>query len=122
MTGAVILILTMKKCNVFPHVGDGVSSLSHQMIWHNQINKNSVSGFVSCSCSLKQNSVFWIPQFKLINFWIPGDASVGNLRRVNSVYAEKAGRVAQYAGKYTSGRHTLKQFHQVMMCITPELI
>ncbi|KRZ78550.1 hypothetical protein T10_5792 [Trichinella papuae] len=36
------------------------------------------------------------------------NATVGDLRRTNSVYAEKQQRIAQYTGEYTDGRRTLE--------------
>ncbi|KRZ77775.1 hypothetical protein T10_11669 [Trichinella papuae] len=39
-----------------------------------------------------------------------GNTTVGDLRRLNKVYAEKQQRVAQYTGEYTNGRCTLEQF------------
>ncbi|KRX78406.1 hypothetical protein T06_16672 [Trichinella sp. T6] len=35
-----------------------------------------------------------------------GNATVGDLRRVNKVYAQKQRQVAQYTGEYTNGRRT----------------
>ncbi|KRZ71555.1 hypothetical protein T10_5355 [Trichinella papuae] len=50
------------------------------------------------------------------------NATVGDLRRVNRVYAEKQQRVEQYTGEYTNGSHTLEQFLEALMYITPEPI
>ncbi|KRZ02765.1 hypothetical protein T11_11240 [Trichinella zimbabwensis] len=51
-----------------------------------------------------------------------GNATVGDLRRVNRVYAEKQQRVEQYTGEYTNGSRTLEQFLEALMYITPEPI
>ncbi|KRX70896.1 hypothetical protein T06_6869 [Trichinella sp. T6] len=51
-----------------------------------------------------------------------GNATVGDLRRVNRVYAQKQRRVAQYTGEYTNGRRTLEQFLAALMYLTPEPI
>ncbi|KRX57287.1 hypothetical protein T09_12121 [Trichinella sp. T9] len=43
------------------------------------------------------------------------NATVGDLRRVNKVYAEKQQRVAQYTGEYTNGSRTLEQFLEALI-------
>ncbi|KRZ66418.1 hypothetical protein T10_12215 [Trichinella papuae] len=48
----------------------------------------------------------------LIQEVLSGNATDGDLKRVNSVYAEKQQRVAQYTGEYTSGRRTLELFRR----------
>ncbi|KRX37166.1 hypothetical protein T05_4423 [Trichinella murrelli] len=53
---------------------------------------------------------------------LSGNATVGDLRRVNKVYAEKQQRVAQYTGEYTNGSRTKEQFLEALMYITPEPI
>ncbi|KRX71579.1 hypothetical protein T06_4744 [Trichinella sp. T6] len=58
----------------------------------------------------------------LIQQMLSGNATVGDLRRVNKVYAEKQQRVAQYTGEYTNGSRTLEQFLEALMYITPEPI
>ncbi|KRX18117.1 hypothetical protein T07_13777 [Trichinella nelsoni] len=58
----------------------------------------------------------------LIRQVLSGNATVGDLRRVNKVYAEKQQRVAQYTGEYTNGSRTLEQFLEALMYITPEPI
>ncbi|KRZ83370.1 hypothetical protein T08_1403 [Trichinella sp. T8] len=50
------------------------------------------------------------------------NATVGDLRRVNKVYAQKQRQVARYTGEYTNGRRTLEQFLEALMYITPEPI
>ncbi|KRX58036.1 hypothetical protein T09_3012 [Trichinella sp. T9] len=58
----------------------------------------------------------------LIQQVLSGNAVVGDLRRVNKVYAEKQQRGGQYTGEYTNGGHTLEQLHEASMYITRELI
>ncbi|KRY22614.1 hypothetical protein T12_6157 [Trichinella patagoniensis] len=58
----------------------------------------------------------------LIQQVLSKNATVGDLRRVNKVYAEKQQRVAQYTGEYTSGSCTLEQYLEALMYITTELI
>ncbi|KRZ49632.1 hypothetical protein T02_5000 [Trichinella nativa] len=58
----------------------------------------------------------------LIQQMLSGNATVGDLRRVNKVYAEKQQRVAQYTGEYTNGSRTLEQFLEALMYITLEQI
>ncbi|KRZ56024.1 hypothetical protein T02_12790 [Trichinella nativa] len=58
----------------------------------------------------------------LIQQMISRNATVGDLRRVNKVYAEKQQRVAQYTGEYTSGSCTLEQYLEALMYITTKLI
>ncbi|KRY22645.1 hypothetical protein T12_8146 [Trichinella patagoniensis] len=58
----------------------------------------------------------------LIQQVLSGNATVGDLRRVNKVYTEKQQRVAQYTGEYTNGSRTLEQLLEALMYITRELI
>ncbi|KRY14394.1 hypothetical protein T12_6840 [Trichinella patagoniensis] len=58
----------------------------------------------------------------LIQQVLSGNVTVGDLRRVNKVYAQKQRQVAQYTGEYTNGRRTLEQFLEALMYITPEPI
>ncbi|KRX53244.1 hypothetical protein T09_2547 [Trichinella sp. T9] len=58
----------------------------------------------------------------LIQQVLSGNATVGDLRRVNKVYAQKQRQVARYTGEYTNGRRTLEQFLEALMYITPEPI
>ncbi|KRY09277.1 hypothetical protein T12_14593 [Trichinella patagoniensis] len=51
-----------------------------------------------------------------------GNVIVGDLKRVNKVYAQKQRQVAQYTGEYTNSRRTLEQFLEALMYITPEPI
>ncbi|KRX72196.1 hypothetical protein T06_16990 [Trichinella sp. T6] len=53
---------------------------------------------------------------------LSGNVTVGDLRRVNKVYAQKQRQVARYTGEYTNGRRTLEQFLEALMYITPEPI
>ncbi|KRY04410.1 hypothetical protein T01_9227, partial [Trichinella spiralis] len=39
----------------------------------------------------------------LIQQVLSGNVTIGDLRRVNRVYAQKQRRVAQYTGEYTNG-------------------
>ncbi|KRX29385.1 hypothetical protein T05_8840, partial [Trichinella murrelli] len=48
----------------------------------------------------------------LIQQVLSGNVTVGDLRRVNRVYAQKQRQVAQYTGEYTNGRRTLEQFQE----------
>ncbi|KRY60569.1 hypothetical protein T03_6012 [Trichinella britovi] len=58
----------------------------------------------------------------LIQQVLSGNATVGDLRRVSKVYAQKQVQVAQYTGEYTNGRRTLQQILEALMYITPEPI
>ncbi|KRY33001.1 hypothetical protein T01_11445, partial [Trichinella spiralis] len=58
----------------------------------------------------------------LIQQVLSGNVAVGDLRRVNRVYAQKQRRVAQYTSEYTNGRRTLEQFLAALMYLTPEPI
>ncbi|KRZ88019.1 hypothetical protein T08_935 [Trichinella sp. T8] len=55
----------------------------------------------------------------LIQQVLSGNVTVGDLRRVNRVYAQKQRQVARYTGEYTNGRRTLEQFLEALMYITP---
>ncbi|KRY07221.1 hypothetical protein T12_4436 [Trichinella patagoniensis] len=58
----------------------------------------------------------------LIQQVLSGNATVGDLKRVNKVYAEKQQQVAQYTGEYTNVSPTMEQFLEALMYITPEPI
>ncbi|KRZ96690.1 hypothetical protein T08_15203 [Trichinella sp. T8] len=58
----------------------------------------------------------------LIQQVLSGNVTVGDLRRLNRVYAQKQRQVAQYTGEYTNVRRTLKQFLEALMYIPPEPI
>ncbi|KRX59393.1 hypothetical protein T09_13251 [Trichinella sp. T9] len=90
--------------------------------WHNQLNRKAAKG---------HNVLYELLQIliaeqgvadTLIQQVLSGNATVGDLRRVNKVYAEKQQRVAQYTGEYTNGSRTLEQFLEALMYITPEPI
>ncbi|KRX27836.1 hypothetical protein T07_11755 [Trichinella nelsoni] len=51
----------------------------------------------------------------LIQQVLSGNATVGDLRRVNKVYAQKQRQVARYTGEYTNGRRTLEQFLEALI-------
>ncbi|KRY47109.1 hypothetical protein T03_253 [Trichinella britovi] len=51
----------------------------------------------------------------LIQQVLSGNVTVGDLRRVNRVYAQKQRQVAQYTGEYTNGRRTLEQFLEALI-------
>ncbi|KRZ56295.1 hypothetical protein T02_14495 [Trichinella nativa] len=51
-----------------------------------------------------------------------GNATVGDLRRINKFYAEKQQRVAQHTGEYTNRRRTLERFQEALIYIKPEPI
>ncbi|KRY44158.1 hypothetical protein T03_13917 [Trichinella britovi] len=50
----------------------------------------------------------------LIQQVLSGNVTVGDLRRLNKVYAQKQRQVAQYTGEYTNGRRTLEQFLEAL--------
>ncbi|KRY10906.1 hypothetical protein T12_6287 [Trichinella patagoniensis] len=51
----------------------------------------------------------------LIQQVLSGNATVGDLRRVNMDYAEEQRRVALYLREYNNGRRTLEQFLEALM-------
>ncbi|KRX12415.1 hypothetical protein T07_8104, partial [Trichinella nelsoni] len=121
-----------------PHVNTGVSLLEAGTTgtviylqepittwmegWHNQLNIKAAKG---------HNVLYELLQIliaeqgvtdTLIRQVLSGNVTVGDLRRVNRVYAQKQRQVAQYTGEYTNGRRTLEQFLEALMYITPEPI
>ncbi|KRX69533.1 Small ubiquitin-related modifier [Trichinella sp. T6] len=46
---------------------------------------------------------------------LPGNMTVGGLRRLYKVYTQKQRQVAQYTGEYTNGRRTLEQFLEAVI-------
>ncbi|KRY37921.1 hypothetical protein T01_10286 [Trichinella spiralis] len=95
---------------------------NHLEGWHNRLNRKAGKG---------HNGLYELLQLliaeqgvmdTLIQQVLSGNATVGDLRRVNKVYAEKQQRVAQYTCEYTNGSRTLEQFLEALMYITPELI
>ncbi|KRX13528.1 hypothetical protein T07_8052 [Trichinella nelsoni] len=90
--------------------------------WHNRLNRKA---------GKKHNGFYELLQLliaeqgvmdTLIQQVLLGNVTVGDLRRVNRVYAQKQRRVAQYTGECTNGRRTLEQFLEALMYITPEPI
>ncbi|KRX80019.1 hypothetical protein T06_10816 [Trichinella sp. T6] len=95
---------------------------NHLEGWHNRLNRKA---------NKSHNGLYKLHQFliaeqgvmdTLIQQVLSGNATVGDLRRVNRVYAQKQQRVAQYTGEYTNGRRTLEQFLAALMYLTPEPI
>ncbi|KRX25643.1 hypothetical protein T07_10954 [Trichinella nelsoni] len=95
---------------------------NHLESWHNQLNRKAGKG---------HNGLYELLQLliaeqgvmdTLIQQVLSGNATVGDLRCVSKVYAEKQRQVAQYTGEYTNGRRTLEQFLEALMYVTPELI
>ncbi|KRX36271.1 hypothetical protein T05_11328 [Trichinella murrelli] len=95
---------------------------NHLEGWHNRLNRKagkSHNGFYELlELLIAEQGVM----DTLIQQALPGNMTVGDLRRVSKVYAEKQRQVAQYTGEYTNGRRTLEQFLEALMYITPELI
>ncbi|XP_003382149.1 conserved hypothetical protein [Trichinella spiralis] len=90
--------------------------------WHNRLNRKA---------GKSHNGLYELLQLliaeqgvmdALIQQVLSGNATVGDFRRVNRVYAQKQRRVAQYTGEYTNGRRTLEQFLAALMYLTPEPI
>ncbi|KRY52724.1 hypothetical protein T03_7998 [Trichinella britovi] len=83
---------------------------NHLEGWHNRLNRKagkSHNGFNELlHILIAEQGVMDI----LIQQVLSGNVAVGDLRRVNRVYAQKQRRVAQYTGEYTNGRRTLEQF------------
>ncbi|KRY31426.1 hypothetical protein T03_10473, partial [Trichinella britovi] len=93
---------------------------NHLEGWHNRLNRKagkSHNGFYELLELLiaEQGAMD-----TLIQQVLSGSVTVGVLRRVNKVYAQKQRQVAQYTGEYTNGRRTLEQFLEALMYITPE--
>ncbi|KRY07728.1 hypothetical protein T12_14323 [Trichinella patagoniensis] len=90
--------------------------------WHNRLNRKagkSHNGFHELlELLIAEQGVM----DTLIQQVLSGNVTVGDLRRVNKVYAQKQRQVAQYTGEYTNGRYTLEQFLEALMYITPEPI
>ncbi|KRZ77524.1 hypothetical protein T10_727 [Trichinella papuae] len=83
--------------------------LWNDIVWHNRLNRKPAKG---------HNGLYELLQIliaeqgimgTLIQQVLSGNATVGDLRRVNSVYAEKQEVVAQYTDEYNNGRRTLEQ-------------
>ncbi|KRX68178.1 PiggyBac transposable element-derived protein 3, partial [Trichinella sp. T9] len=95
---------------------------NHLEGWHNRLNRKA---------GKSHNGLYELLQLliseqgvmdTLIQQVLSGNATVGDLRRVNKVYAQKQRQVARYTGEYTNGRRTLEQFLEALMYITPEPI
>ncbi|XP_003368319.1 hypothetical protein Tsp_13704, partial [Trichinella spiralis] len=76
--------------------------------WHNRLNRKAAKS---------HNGLYELLQLliaeqgvmdTLIQQVLSGKATVGDLRRVNKVYAQKQRQVARYTGEYTNGRRTLQ--------------
>ncbi|XP_003382059.1 conserved hypothetical protein [Trichinella spiralis] len=81
---------------------------NHLEGWHNRLNRKSAKS---------HNGLYELLQLliaeqgvmdTLIQQLLSGNATVGDLRRVNKVYAQKQRQVARYTGEYTNGRRTLQ--------------
>ncbi|KRX32289.1 hypothetical protein T05_1250, partial [Trichinella murrelli] len=76
--------------------------------WHNRLNRKagkSHNGFYELlELLIAEQGVM----DTLIQQALPGNMTVGDLRRVYKVYAQKQRQVAQYTGEYTNGRRTLE--------------
>ncbi|KRY11505.1 hypothetical protein T12_12847 [Trichinella patagoniensis] len=94
---------------------------NHLEGWHNRLNRKagkSHNGFIELlELLIAEQGVM----DTLIQQVLSGNVTVGDLRRVNKVYAQKQRQVAQYTGEYTNGRRTLEQFLEALY-ITPEPI
>ncbi|KRZ86593.1 hypothetical protein T08_7341 [Trichinella sp. T8] len=95
---------------------------NHLEGWHNRLNRKA---------GKSHNGLYELLQLliseqgvmdTLIQQVLSGNATVGDLRRVYKVYAQKQRQVARYTGEYTNGRRTLEQFLEALMYITPEPI
>ncbi|XP_003377358.1 hypothetical protein Tsp_01528, partial [Trichinella spiralis] len=95
---------------------------NHLEGWHNQLNRKAGKGHNGLHELLQLLIAEQGVMDTLIQQVLSGNATVGDLRRVNKVYAEKQQRVAQYTCEYTNGSHTLEQLLEALMYITPELI
>ncbi|KRX50747.1 hypothetical protein T05_16373 [Trichinella murrelli] len=83
---------------------------NHLEGWHNRLNRKA---------GKSHNGLYELLQLliaeqgvmdTLIQQVLSGNVTVGDLRRVNRVYAQKQRRVAQYTGEYTNGRRLLLLF------------
>ncbi|KRX62560.1 Small ubiquitin-related modifier [Trichinella sp. T9] len=81
---------------------------SHLEGWHNRLNRKadkSHNGFYELlELLIAEQGVM----DTLIQHVLSGNVTVGDLRRVNKVYAQKQRQFAQYTGEYTNGRRTLE--------------
>ncbi|KRY58524.1 hypothetical protein T03_17110 [Trichinella britovi] len=122
-----------------PHVNTGVSLLeagttgtlaalfqyfwqetnNHLEGWHNRLNRKAGKGHNELYDLLQLLIAEQGVMDTLIQQALSGNVTVGDLRRVNRVYAQKQRQVARYTGEYTNGRRTLEQFLEALMYITP---
>ncbi|KRY34827.1 hypothetical protein T01_464, partial [Trichinella spiralis] len=77
--------------------------------WHNRLNRKASKGYNGFYELLQLLIAEQVVMDTLIQQVLSGNVTVGDLRRVNRVYAQKQRQVAQYTGEYTNGRHTLEQ-------------
>ncbi|KRY06074.1 hypothetical protein T12_5051, partial [Trichinella patagoniensis] len=95
---------------------------NHLEGWHNRLNRKAGkchNGFYELlQLLIAEQGVM----DTLIQQVLSGNVAVGDLRRVNRVYAQKQRQVAQYTGEYNNGTRTLEQFLAALMYITPEPI
>ncbi|KRX31533.1 hypothetical protein T05_461, partial [Trichinella murrelli] len=75
---------------------------NHLEGWHNRLNRKA---------GKSHNGLYELLQLLIAE---QGNATVGDLRRVNKVYAQKQRQVARYTGEYTNGRRTLEQFLEAL--------
>ncbi|KRX67866.1 hypothetical protein T06_4849 [Trichinella sp. T6] len=91
------------------------SANNHLEGWHNRLNRKagkSHNGFYELlELLIAEQGVM----DTLIQQVLSGNVTVGDLRRVNRVYAQKQRQVAQYTGEYTNGRRTLEQFLEALI-------
>ncbi|KRZ82162.1 hypothetical protein T08_404 [Trichinella sp. T8] len=95
---------------------------NHLEGWHNRLNRKAGKSHNGLYELLKLLISEQGVMDTLIQQVLSGNVTVGDLRRVNKVYAQKQRQVAQYTGEYTNRRRTLEQFLEALMYITPELI
>ncbi|KRX55557.1 hypothetical protein T09_7502 [Trichinella sp. T9] len=90
---------------------------NHLEGWHNRLNRKagkSHNGFYELlELLIAEQGVM----DTLIQQVLSGNVTVGDLRRVNKVYAQKQRQVAQYTGEYTNGRRTLEQFLEALIYV-----
>ncbi|KRZ67566.1 hypothetical protein T10_3796 [Trichinella papuae] len=90
--------------------------------WYKQLSKKAIGnklGYYKLLQFLIEEQGVMEP---LIYQVLSGDATVGDLRRVNRVYDKKQRQVIQYTGEYISGMLAMEQLLEALMYITPEPI
>ncbi|KRY60419.1 hypothetical protein T03_3591 [Trichinella britovi] len=95
---------------------------NHLEGWHNRLNRKACKGHDELYDLFQLLIAEQGVMDTLIQQVLSGNVTVGDLRRVNRVYAQKQRQVARYTGEYTNVRRTLKQFLEALMYITPEPI